>query len=465
MIVNRRSFLKQLSAVMAAVPLLHLKSAIAADGFRELTAKKTKVKLAGPNGPASDLWGYDGRVPGPIIRVKRGDTLRIRFRNELDEPTSVHWHGIRIENAMDGVAGLTQDAVQPGESFDYVFTVPDAGTYWYHAHNKSWYEVARGLYGLLIVDEPEALFSKDADISLVLDDWRLDGEGRFDVASLGHMMDWSHGGRMGNRLAVNGETRPDIAVETGRWYRIRLLNACNSRILSLDPNSIGAKVIAYDGQPVGEARTLAYSPHLLGPAQRVDLVVRFDKPGTVPFALDNDGQPYAFANFRIENGAGEAGELTTIPQTDLPALDLNSAKHFKLLMEGGAMGRMGHLTYNGEPLNRMIMMRTKQMWGFNGITNFPDEPFFSVKKGETVVIETINDTAFPHAMHTHGHHFQVIDRSGSDDREMPWRDTFLVGPEQTTKIAFVADNPGKWLYHCHMLEHAAAGMTTWFEVT
>ncbi|MBB4303954.1 FtsP/CotA-like multicopper oxidase with cupredoxin domain [Rhodobium orientis] len=464
MTIDRRSFLKQTAAAFAAVPFLTA-GAASADGFRELTARKTKVRLADPDGPTSDLWGYDGKVPGPVIRAKRGETLRIRFRNELDEPTSVHWHGIRIDNAMDGVSGLTQEAVKPGDSFDYVFTVPDAGTYWYHAHNKSWNEVARGLYGLLVVDEDEPLFAPEADISFVLDDWLLDDSGRFDAASLGNMMDWSHGGRTGNRLTVNGVSRPDVVVETGRWYRIRLVNACNSRILYFDPNRIGAKVIAYDGQPVGEARKLGYSPHLIGPAQRVDLVLTFNRPGAVPISLETEDKPYPFATFRVAKGREAAPALPAIPAPGLPVPDLAAAKHFKLLMEGGAMGRIGHLTYEGKPITRQVMMQTRRMWGFNGITNFPDEPFFSVRRGETVVIDTVNQTAFPHAMHTHGHHFQVIDRSGSEVAETPWRDTFLIGPEQTTRIAFVADNPGKWLYHCHMLEHAAAGMTTWFEVT
>lgn len=464
MAIDRRSFLKQVSAA-AALPILTLGQVSADDGFRVLTAKKTRQKLSGPDGPESDLWGYDGQVPGPIIRAGRGDTLRIRFRNELDEPTSVHWHGIRIDNAMDGVSGLTQDAVEPGASFDYVFTVPDAGTYWYHAHNKSWNEVGRGLYGLLIVDEKQPLFAGTDDISIVLDDWRVDRDGRFDEKSLGNLMDWSHGGRLGNRLTVNGTTKPEFAVETGRWYRIRLLNACNARLLAIDPNRIGARVIALDGQPFGEARTFKNGPHFIGPAQRVDLVTRFDTPGTVAFPLETDDKPYPFATFNVAAGTAAPASLPDIPATDLPVPHLASARHVKLTMEGGAMGRMDHLTYKGERVTRDVLIETKLLWGMNGITDFPENPFFSVRKGETVVIETVNDTAFPHAMHTHGHHFQIISRSTEELTEKTWRDTFLIDPEETTKIAFVADNPGKWLYHCHMLEHAAAGMITWFEVT
>ena len=130
------------------------------------------------------------------------------------------------------------------------------------------------------------------------------------------------------------------------------------------------------------------------------------------------------------------------------------------------MGGFNEIVYQGRRLQGEEFQTTKQVWAFNGIANLAEKPLFSAKRGETIVIETVNETAWVHAMHTHGHHFRVIERSGATiDDGKPWRDTFLIGPQQKTKIAFVADNPGKWLYHCHMLEHAAAGMNTWFEVS
>ena len=129
------------------------------------------------------------------------------------------------------------------------------------------------------------------------------------------------------------------------------------------------------------------------------------------------------------------------------------------------MGGRVDITYKGKKLDGDDFRRTGQLWAFNGVANLPDSPVFSAKLGGTIIIETVNSTAWPHAMHVHGHHFRVISRTGSSvDDGKPWRDTFLIGSDQTTEIAFVADNPGKWLYHCHMLEHAAAGMSTWFEV-
>ncbi|NRB33040.1 MAG: multicopper oxidase domain-containing protein, partial [Rhizobiaceae bacterium] len=171
--INRRRLLQSAGATAAAIGLPRLALAQAGDGQFELRAQPAQHALPGEPFAKSALWLYDGKLPGPEVRVRKDDTVRIKFINELDEPTSIHWHGIRISNAMDGVSGLTQDPVQPGQSFDYEFVAPDSGTYWYHAHNKSWQQVARGLYGPLIIEEPDPSFDRDHDITLMMDDWRL----------------------------------------------------------------------------------------------------------------------------------------------------------------------------------------------------------------------------------------------------------------------------------------------------
>jgi FtsP/CotA-like multicopper oxidase with cupredoxin domain len=149
----------------------------------------------------------------------------------------------------------------------------------------------------------------------------------------------------------------------------------------------------------------------------------------------------------------------------LPEPDLQNAKKFTLDMAGGAMGGFVEMVYNGKKLEGEAFRTTGQAWAFNGVANLAENPFFDVVAGETVIVETINNTGWVHAMHVHGHHFKILNRSGVEvDEDEMWRDTFLIGPEQTTQIAFVADNKGKWLLHCHMLEHAAAGMNTWFNV-
>ncbi|MCA9129226.1 MAG: multicopper oxidase family protein [Planctomycetales bacterium] len=463
--LTRRRFHQTLLGA-ASLALTRPTLLLAQDGPQhyELVAQPYAHKLAGPSSEVSELWGYDGQTPGPTIRAKRGKEITVTFRNELSEPTSIHWHGIRLQNAMDGVSGLTQDPVPPGGTFNYTFQPPDAGTYWYHAHHESWKQVAMGLYGALIVEEPEPVFAPEADIVLMLDDWRLDRQGRFDAASLGQMMDWSHGGRLGNHLTVNGQAQPRYQIPRGSWVRLRLINACNSRILEMDPNRFGGRVIAFDGQALSEPLKLDYTPHLLGPAQRVDLLVKYDDAKPIEMQ-ELSGQPYTFATLDVVDSGQAGGSEPQLPANNLPEPDLENAGHFELLMEGGAMGQMGQLVYNGRVQSRMDFMTNKQVWGFNGVANMTEDPFLSVARGQSVIINVINRTNFMHAMHTHGHHFKILERNGISDSEQAWRDTFLIGAAGgTTRIAFVADNPGKWLFHCHMLEHAAAGMTTWFEV-
>jgi FtsP/CotA-like multicopper oxidase with cupredoxin domain len=465
--INRRQILQtSIGAIAAAAAPAFLHLAKAADGFFEITAGKSKKKLYIDDAPDSELWTYNESSPGPEIRVKRGERIRVRLINNLEEPTSIHWHGIRIANNMDGVSGLTQEAVKPGDVFEYDFVVPDAGTYWYHAHNRSWNQVARGLYGTLIVEDDGPTFDRDHDLTLVVDDWRLNREGVLDVDSIGSMMDWSHGGRLGNWLTVNSQSLPNFKLNSGEPYRLRFINVSNARVFEIDPARFDAKILAYDGQPLATPIKLEYSPLLIGPAQRVDFLVIPEANKNFSIEEISRKTPFSFVNFKIQDNVSQVLKTPALLLNNLPEPDIDNAKTFNLHMSGGAMGGGGDIIYKGKKLEGGEFRTTGQVWAFNGVANLAEKPFFQVKRGETVSIEVFNDTVFIHAMHIHGHHFRIINREGSTiDEGSPWRDTFVVGPRQTTSISFLADNPGKWLLHCHMLEHAAAGMNTWFEVT
>lgn len=418
---------------------------------------------------STSIWGYGGHIPGPEIRVKQGEEVWVRLKNSLPQPTTIHWHGIRIDNAMDGVAGLTQKAVPPGETFDYRFTAPDAGTYWYHPHNRSWEQLARGLYGPLIVEEPESL-DIDQDIIVVADDWLLDKDGKLHEQSFGSLHERAHAGRLGNVLTLNGAHIENIPVKSGERIRLRLCNSCNARILELQLEDVAPQVMAIDGQPV-TPYMLEDAKLVLAPAQRIDLLINMTgKPGSSSAITEVSAERLVAGLFiyHKSKSRGLRKKIIQLPSNNLPVPDTGAVRQVDLVMTGGAMGQLEKAVYKGKELPIRDLARTHGMvWAFNGIAGMASEPLFSAKKGETIAIRMINRTRWPHAIHIHGHHFREIEKSPSATFAVtpsPWRDTILVSREETRTVHFVADNPGKWMIHCHMLEHQAGGMGTWFTV-
>lgn len=433
-----------------------------------LTPGPASALLLPEGEPETALWGFNGRVPGPVLRVKRGEELTVALENALEQPTAVHWHGIRIDNAMDGVVGLTQEAIEPGARFEYRFTPPDAGTYWYHSHNRSWEQMARGLYGLLIVEE-DSPPPVDRELLLVADDWRLDELGQIHEGSLGSLRDAAHGGRLGNVLTLNSRDFLEEEVERGERLRLRLCNCANARILSLELSGHEPWLIAVDGQPVTPRPQ--EGPVTLAPGQRADLILdAAGEPGSRhPILAHTSGQTlevgalsYAATTRRDPAGLGGAPAL---PGNELPLPDLAGARQVELFMAGGAMGRMESARLSGEELGMRELVERGYAWSFNGVAGRPEDPWFSAPRGESVVARIVNDTGWPHVIHSHGHHFLILEEDGALPADPVWRDGVLLERGETRRIALVADNPGKWLIHCHMLEHQAAGMVTWFEVS
>lgn len=428
----------------------------------ELIATKATAQLAPTDYPATRVWAYDGHLPGPEIRLAQGTRLTRDFVNGLDQDGTVHWHGIRIDNAMDGVPGMTQDAVPPGGRFRYDFALPDAGTYWYHPHARSWEQMARGLSGALIIEEPQAP-DVDADRVLVLDDWRLNDDAQI-AEDFGAMHDWAHGGRIGNWITVNGDGGFTQVLPQASRQRLRLINAANARIFDLSLKGMAGWVAALDGMPLGDPQPV--DRLALAPAQRADLIVDITaETGGEAFLVshERDGG-YAIAAFPVEAAQREARTSPPAPLPPNPVAPLgplDTARKVNLTMEGGAMGGLSGAELNGERHDMRALVGAGKVWAFNGRADMPDDPLIRASAGETVRLEMVNDTAWAHAMHLHGHHFRRI---GPDDRPGPLRDTLLMQRGERAEIAFVADNPGDWLLHCHMLEHAAAGMRTWLQV-
>ncbi len=442
-----------------------------------LTAKAGSREISRGGKPLTlPFWGYDGATPGRVLRLDQGATLDLTLNNELPEETSIHWHGVRTPNAMDGVPHLTQPPVGVGDDFRYRFACQDAGTYWYHPHANSAEQVGRGLYGALIVDEQHPV-AVDRDLVWMLADWlvRRDGAVSQDYASMGQN---SHAGRLGNLITVNGSARPTIDVQPGERLRLRLVNAAAARVFSLDFSGLGGWWVVLDGQPV-EPRAIAPAPLFIPPGGRADVVLDVPadaKPETVFEVIDATyrGQRIEVAAFKAAGKPVRAKALAApikMPDNPLPRPDLDGAEMKTVRFEGGAMGGMAGARLDGVEMPIREMVRHGVVWATNGqawsslAQIAAQDRLLNFELGKSYVLRLQNRSAFLHPIHMHGHTFQVIAVNGKKQPLPEWRDTVLVFPNEHVDIAFVADNPGDWLIHCHVLGHATAGMIAAFAVS
>ena len=457
---NRRGFVAGAAAGLLLPALPRMAGAQANDVAIE--AKPASAQLVPSEYGRTDVWAYDGAVPGTLLRLRQGERLRRVLVNRLDQPTTIHWHGIRLENAMDGAAGLTQEAVAPGGRFIYDFTAKDAGTYWYHPHRNSLEQVSRGLSGALIVEEAETP-DVDDDLILLIQDWRLDSDAQI-VSDFANMHDMAHAGRIGNHLTVNGEQAYARPAKTGQRLRLRIINTASDRILRLGAQGLAGHVMALDGMPLGQPEP--FGDIMLAPAQRADIFadVTAGAGETAHLtSIERDGT-FSLAAFPVESAASSTVRPApkALPSNPVAAPRLDDARKLDLVMEGGAMGRMATARMvDGETRSMRELIGHGMAWALNGTAGMTDQPLARLARGEDVRIRLVNQTAWPHAMHLHGHHLQEV----TGETLGPLRDTILMMPQEEREIAFVADNPGKWMFHCHMLSHQAAGMMSWIDIS
>ena len=449
-----------------------LRRGVAKDDAKEyrLAARTATVNLTGDGYPDTDVWAYEGAAPGPELRVPQGEPVRITVLNKLDEDTTVHWHGVRVPNAMDGVPGLTQKPIRPGEKFVYEFTPPDAGTFWYHPHADTLQQLGRGLAGALIVGEPEPVPGIDRDLLWFIQDWRLDDAGQL-AGGFGNRMEAGMSGRIGNTVTLNGRVPDKLVVKPGERVRLRLLNAALARIVALRFEDHAPVVVAHDGQPCDP-----YSPEggrvVLGPAMRADLILDMTgKPGQTYRVVDDFYRDLAYKLVDLAYDSKPAREPRSEPPPELPANpvpepDLAAAERHDITLQGGMMGGMGMMRggmMGGMGMMRGMMGHDGANWAMNGMSMTGDgqpdmPPLFTIKRGKSCVLALKNETAWWHPMHLHGHSFRVIGRNGKPNPRREWRDTVLVPPRESAELAFVADNPGDWMFHCHVTDHQEAGM-------
>jgi FtsP/CotA-like multicopper oxidase with cupredoxin domain len=382
-----------------------------------LTAEKASVRLSGAN---VEAWTYDGRVPGPEIRVHKGDLVEVTLANkDIGDGVTIHWHGVDVPNAEDGVAGVTQDAVRAGGRYTYRFRAEQVGTFWYHTHQDASNGVRRGLYGALVI-LPRKPLPQKLDLTLAVHTFP------------GGVVIGDQGGAQRR------------AVAPGTTVRLRLLNT-DSSPTRFRLAGMHASVVAIDGAEIEPAPVPEGEAIEIGAGGRYD--VAFRMPHSVVAAEVVSSKA---ALVLSPDGKGEPAAVPSQPMFDpaarAPATPARLGLKFDRTFELKIGRRPGFI--DGRP---------GLHWSLNGKL-YPRVPMFEVEKGDLVRIVLVNDTGSVHPMHLHGHHFLVLTRNGKG--VSPWStDTLNMLPHERYDVAFRANNPGLWMLHCHNLRHAADGLT------
>ncbi|MCZ0936387.1 MAG: multicopper oxidase family protein [Gemmatimonadetes bacterium] len=449
------------------------------------------------------MYGFNGQYPGPLIRVPQGAEIIVLFTNHIDLPTAVHWHGLRLENEFDGVPGVTQDPVGPGESFMYRVYFPDAGLYWYHPHHREDIQQDLGLYGNMLVDAPAADYYGPANGEdfLMLDDLLVDDGGLFPwgrEAAIQTLM-----GRFGNQLLVNGEPRWEATVRLGEVRRLYLTNVANTRTFNLVLEGAEMKLVGADVSKF--ERESFVSNVVLAPAQRYIVDARFDEPGT--YALLNPIQAIDHFNGRFYPQTDTLGIVTVLDEpvaedhgdafsalrehtdviedidryraefdrpvdheleltarvgdlpSDIVAVMAIDTLYFPPVEWTDAMPMMNYLSTSE---NLTWIMRDTRTGKENGDIDW------RFTEGDILKIRIHNQRRsfhpMQHPIHIHGQRFLILSRDGVPSDNLAWKDTVVIPVGSTFDILLEASNSGRWMAHCHIAEHLEAGMSMLFTV-
>jgi FtsP/CotA-like multicopper oxidase with cupredoxin domain len=388
-----------------------------ADVRVDLVAAQEKVTIGGKS-----IAGYtlNGTTPGPTITARQGQLVEVHLHNaSVSAGVTLHWHGYDLPAAMDGVAGVTQDDVAVGAEFTYRFVADRAGTYWYHSHQVSNDQVVGGLFGVLVV-LPEA----------------TDGSGD-EVIATAHTY--------GGKKTINGAaTDLRVAAKAGHRVRVRVINTDNGSIETWA--STPYKVVAVDGYDVNEPTEVTDRSVTLTGGARADLEVTMPRDGTAVRVQVSKGTAVIL-------GAGDPPPPPQ-PKDDLDLLSYGSPK--PLGFDPAKANR--HFDYSVGHRPGFVKGRPGLWWSINGHL-YPNVPMYVVRDGDVVIMRIDNHSGDVHPMHLHGHHAVVLARNGVAATGSPWWvDSLNVRDNETFEIAFVANNPGLWMDHCHNLQHAADGM-------
>lgn len=440
-----------------------------------LTAKEVDWKLSSET--TITAWTYNGTVPGESIRVREGEVVKVNLKNELNEPVSIHWHGVPVSNTEDGIPGVTQDAVLPGGTYTYEFVANDPGTYWYHTHQNGVEQLDKGLYGTFIV-EPKDGTGVARDYTLVLDEWESekndekmnmeDNSGdSMNMGEMSNMMGSSSSNMMmGHNMSsydiftINGKTYEEnepLKVNKGEKVKLRFVNAGYMAHQIHIP--IEYKVTHVDGQKVNNPQVVNGSILEVAPGERVD--VEFVADGGGDFTIDCHGEMEASQDMKMDVVYEDGNSQKAKHQPSNKLVDITTLG--KKTQSPFSFGDEFDIEYKMVLGTKMSMnAKMGMVWTINGKT-YPDVPPIKVNKGDKVKVTLTNESMdnSSHPMHLHGHFFQVLSKNGKSLEGSPIiKDTLNVKPGETYEVAFMADNPGNWLFHCHDLHHASNGMVT-----
>ena len=449
------------------------------------------------------MFGFNGQHPGPLLHVPQGAEVVVEFENALDQPSTIHWHGVRLDNRFDGIPGLTQEAVRAGAKFSYRVRFPDAGIYWYHPHVREDIQQELGLYGNMLVRSPRADYYSPAhrEEVLMLDDLLVGDDGLvpFGKDSATHALM----GRFGNVFLVNGEPAYALRAKAGEIVRFYLTNVSNTRTLNLSFPGARVKVVASD---VGsfEREELVESV-VIAPAERYVVHVRFDRAGRVPLVNRVHAIDHLFGRFREETdtlGVVSVAERRVTPshaeafatlRTDRVA-SAEIARVRRLAASAPARTLVLGLETRGLPFITRQLMQLDSIY-FNPVEwsgTMPSMNWASTtgqirwvirdpdtgrenmdidwrfSRGDVVRVRLVNERRALHSMqhpiHFHGQRFLVLAVNGAPKRNLAWKDTVLIPAGATVDLLLELSNPGRWMAHCHIAEHLSANMMMGFTV-
>jgi FtsP/CotA-like multicopper oxidase with cupredoxin domain len=412
-----------------------------------LTARVAEVEVA--PGERVRAWTYNGSLPGPLIRARVGDRVIVHFTNELPQPTTVHWHGVRVPIEMDGVPDISQPETKTGERFTYDFTVRDAGLYWYHPHAFSAAQVGFGLYGALLVDDPDDGVGVADELTIVLSDIGFDKTGVPSPADSGGPAGMVFG-REGDRVLANGRILPTLFARSGAPQRWRIVNAAKSRYFFLDLGGQTFHVIGGDGGLQESPQTM--TTLLITPGERADVIVAPMRPedGELKLTALLYNRGYGSIEYRspVDVLTVAFTDQPTLPAPKMPAVrrtipppSIVGATKVDVVLSLPPMGTDG-----------------KSEFQVNGVPYWKARPFLAAL-GEKQIWTVRNESKFAHPFHLHGFFFQPLDDDLQPIRPMAWKDTINVPIDGAVRFLVTFDErPGMWMFHCHILDHAEGGL-------